>query len=320
MRLFSIPYNGDINLLDRLFETFPNSLNQIRDIYFAPPKEIISSGRFLKKHSSFSEIETLLSKCEQFHVQANLVLNPSCIVEVDKYNEIIRKIDDYIESIQDKIQRITLADYRIAMHINKRFPQLQLECSVNAYINTNSKVQHWVDIGCEVIVVHPDFNKNINYIKNLKNFFPELELKLIVNEDCLPGCPLRTAHNNAQAHGVDTKDFYNTCQQIYLKKPWLFYKSPFIPPKCLCFYDEFISTYKLVDRSMPTDSILKVVGVYLDDPRYNMKVEMFNNRIPLGHFKNILECDKNCFECDICKKIYYKDRKSRDAIEHWLND
>jgi collagenase-like PrtC family protease len=41
-----------------------------------------------------------------------------------------------------------------------------------------------------------DTNKNFTFLKNLKQKYPNIEVEVMVNEGCLPGCPLRTPHYN----------------------------------------------------------------------------------------------------------------------------
>ena len=85
--------------------------------------------------------------------------------------------------------------------------------------------------GCTVIVIHPDKNKDIEFIQRLKDNYPHVKLKMILNEICLPNCPMRQGHSNLEGHGNWGDLYRRECTDILKSKPWLLYSSSYITPK-----------------------------------------------------------------------------------------
>ena len=59
------------------------------------------------------------------------------------------------------LKAVTISNFLLAKEVKKRIPNVILECSSVAYVDSIQKAQQWADIGCNIMVIPPDKNKNI---------------------------------------------------------------------------------------------------------------------------------------------------------------
>lgn len=314
MRQFSIPYNNDIHLLEKLVDEFPEYKQSCSEIFFASPKTILRTGRALPQDINYEEeVYDLIKTAKKHNILTNLLFNASCngvkLNSQDAINQVIRYLYKFKE--EHNIDIVTVSDYILARDIKKAIPEILLECSSIAAIEDPVHAEYWADIGTDIIVISPTFNKNIESIKRLRKQLGNVSLKLMVNQDCLPSCPMRRGHNNMQSHGDDGEMMQKLCESILDNNPWLWYSSTFIPPKYLDYYDDYVDSYKLVDRKYPTDKIIKAFGAYCGDHRYQKKADKWNQRIPEEVFQKVIHCEKYCKQCNFCFN-YYQSMDNKD--------
>lgn len=318
MRKFSIPYNNDIELLNRLADNF-GKLDECGEIYFAIPQKYVSTGRTLEQSEQYElEVEILLEKCNKYKVESNILLNAGCLQTKMRDYLFAEKCVEYLKKLHNEydLTSVTVADYLLAKYIKENAPTLKVECSSVAYVDSLQKAKMWAEIGTDILVIPPDYNKSIKFISSIKEAYKDMEIKLLVNQDCIPGCPMRQFHNTIQSHGNDGPIYLKTCGNYMKEHPWLFYSSTYIPPKYLSYYDEYVDIYKIVDRKKPTEKIIKAYGSYSGHDKFKEKAEEWNRRIPEYVFEKVILCEKKCNQCGFCKREY---EKNKVTLQNYIN-
>ena len=318
-RYFSIPYNNDLNLLDDMHDEFGN-LDECKEIYFAIPLKYSNTGRALEQTEEYEkQIIVLLKKCDSYQVEGNMLLNSACLETKMQDYSFVEKCVEYIKNLHDVygLISITVSDFLLACYIKEKFPAIKIECSSVAYVDSVQKAKMWDDIGIDMLVIPPDYNKNLLFISSIKKALKRAELKLLVNQDCIPSCPMRQFHNTIQSHGNDGAMYLETCSRYMKEHPWVFYSSTYIPPKYLHYYDDYISLYKIVDRKKSTEKIIKAYGSYTDKDSYREKANEWNARIPEEVFEKVIRCNRYCEECGFCKAKY---ESNKQGLRHYIGD
>ncbi len=307
MRCFSLPYNNDILILNKL-ETEFHGVNGCSEIYFAVSNNWIGSGRSITQTDLYEEeILTLTHTARDKGIECNILLNAGCLDHMMSNASFIKNILMYLSSLVEKmsVDTFTVSDYLLAKEIKMAFPKIKIECSSIAYIDSVAKAKYWIDIGCDILVIPPVLNKNLRFIKELRNEYPKLLLKLVTNQRCLFDCPMWIGHHNIRAHGNEGFIYNESCHKEFADKPWKYYSSSYIPPEYLSFYDKYIDIYKLVDRRFSTDMILNQFSIYSNEEE-KYKDELYKNQLSITaeQFEKILYCNKNCANCKFCEDIY----------------
>lgn len=318
-RYFSIPYNNDLDLLDRMYDEF-GDLDECKEIYFAIPLKYSNTGRALNQNAEYEkQIIELLSKCNIYNVEGNMLLNSGCLDVRMKDYTFAQKCVEYIKELHDAhgLSSITVSDFLLAKYIKEKFPAIKIECSSVAYVDSVQKAKMWDDIGVDMLVIPPDYNKNLPLISAIKKSLKHAEIKLLANQDCIPSCPMRQFHNTIQSHGNDGAMYLETCSRYMKEHPWLFYSSTYIPPRYLEYYDECVDLYKIVDRKNTTEKIIKAYGCYTEKKAFSEKANSWNARIPEAVFKKVISCTKHCEECGFCRKMY---DKYSDGLKKYIEE
>lgn len=304
MRKFSIPYNNDPFLLDKLINEFPDCKTQCREIYFAIPNKFAGTGRVINQGDNYEhDIIHLLKKVHDHNIESNLLINSGCFGLHMANLEFAHDIIHYIHYLKEStgLDIVTVSDYCLAMEIKRAFPEVKLECSSIAYVDSVEKAKYWEELGCDILVIPPVLNKNLRVISQIHEYLPDVRLKLVINQTCLHGCPMWHSHHNLRGHGNEGELYSVVCQKLFEEKPWLLYSSSFIPPKYMDYYDEFIDIYKLVDRRHTTTEILQSFGAYSENRNYKEKIDELNKSIPEEVFAKVVHCNKNCSNCGFCE-------------------
>jgi hypothetical protein len=97
----------------------------------------------------------------------------------------------------------------------------------------------------------------------------DCELQLIANHPCLPNCALQPYHQVGHAHASDGSgglfiDYcFLRCSRRRLEDPSTLIQSGWIRPEDLGTYEEMgYSTFKLIERGIPSEELLKRVRAY----------------------------------------------------------
>lgn len=305
-RQFAIPYNNDRDLLTKLVNIFPESVDYIHELYFPIPYKYGKTGRVNSHPDDYEkQVIKLIEETHKYGMLSNILLNAGCIADFLLSKGWIEELTDYLKYLKNDygLDIITVSDYGLARVIKESVPGLKIECSSISYVDYSSRAGNWANVA-DIIVVPHDLTKDIDKIKMIRNAVGDTELKIMINHRCAHGCPMFISHNNIEGHG-DAGEFYlNICMKYRAEHPWYIYSAGYIPPRELDLYDEYIDTYKIVDRTVSTENIIRSFGGYTFDSRYIEKTEKMNNTVPSEVYKKVLACDFNCQKCNYCEQYY----------------
>jgi len=307
MRHFSVPYNND-RLFFSKFENKLQYVNFFKELYFSIPNKWTGSGRSIPQAEDYeAEIVEITHEAKSKNIECNMLLNVGCLGLKLSDKNFIKDILNYLSSLVEKanIDVITVADYFLAKELKKAFSTIKLECSSIAYINSLTKAEYWVNIGCDILVIPTVLNKDLKLIQEFRKEFPDLILKLVTNQKCLYDCPMWISHHNIRSHGNEGCIYEELCHKDFADNPWKYISSSYIPPEYIHFYDKYIDIYKLVDRKFTTENIIKQFDIYSNIPNPKNKLSIEQVSITEEQFKNVLYCNKKCSDCNMCKDIQY---------------
>lgn len=301
MSAWAIPYTDqDPGFWEEIAERFDP---HIREVYFPVPTGVIASGRS-RQPEAFMEVflrRTSLPKS----VLVNPIVLARPIEETGPYVvEILKQLyNEY------GVNRVTVTHPTLARLIKNTLPMFKITASVLMGIATPLQaimVQDYVD----VIVPDSRIVRDGRSLTQLRQAFSG-EIRLIVNEACLPGCPYRTQHFFEMGYG----DFFpqSLCQQTLDEQPWLRLTGAWILPHHLSYYTGLCDSFKLAGRVTLRDRAryLNVLNAYINnqplgpaDIGGGPASVLVRVDISAKWFEYTLYCDKNCHICSVCKNYY----------------
>ena len=153
--------------------------------------------------------------------------------------------------------------------IKARRPQFTVKVGIYAQVDTPRRAKFWEDLGADAINLESfSINRDFSRLAAIREAV-RCDLQLIANHCCLPNCPLQSYHQNGFAHSSDGSrtifiDYcFLRCSQMRLEDPSLFIKSAWIRPEDLSRYEAMgYTTFKLIERGMPSAELLKRVAAY----------------------------------------------------------
>lgn len=216
-----------------------------------------------------------------------------------------------LERLRDQygVTSVTVTNLALARLIKKTLPEFNVTASVLMGVATPAQVlmvQDYVD------AIAPDNRlvRDLEGLRRLRQAFSG-EIRLLVNEACIPGCPFRTQHFYEMGYG----DSYpqSLCEQMLEELPWLRLTGAWILPRHLGFYDGLYDSLKLAGRVTLRDRsrYLEVLNAYIHreeilprdiggGPASVLETIDLSDEL----FEFILHCDKNCHVCSVCQEYY----------------
>jgi len=207
--------------------------------------------------------------------------------------------------------------------IKREIKDIRIESSVNCYLKTVEHALYLKDLGIDVLTIDRDINRNIALIKEIKDR-TNLKIKLMLNEGCLRNCPFRVMHYNYLSHHGNVSQKIpdsifpdRFCLDIYLMNPLKVFRTPFIPPDALSYYESFIDYYKLSTRVFSNNRIETCIKAYINQSFNGNLLEIldspgllffeyidYNALRKSNFFEKMLGCTDECSNCGYCKIIF----------------
>lgn len=294
----SIPYNNDLQLVDRIHELGLREENVNIVFYFAPPTDMAGTGRRLPNQQRYikngifdadsfeKDISLFLQKCKKYHFETCILFND--ILQGMPYNNEdlknkVPKIQRYLEYIDEEklTDYVCIANPYLLELINwDRMKNLKVKASVNFQIKSEKTIRilnnlvknYFPDGRLAEVEIQKDLLRDVGKIKEIREALAtSVNLSVIINEGCLCGCPYQIVH---QIHSAtipmkdaiaynDKFQFSNArCKQILASEPWLFLDANWILPRHIEKYKGVVDSFKLTDRSDGTEAIVKKVKAY----------------------------------------------------------
>ena len=301
MSIWVIPYvDQDISFWEEIADTFGA---HVKEVYFPVPGGIVASGRGKQPDD---HLEMFLRRAP---LPKSVLINP--VVLPRPVEEIVPPVLDSLKQLYEDfgVRSVTVANLTLARRIREECPEFKITASTLMGIARPAQVlmvRDWVD------AITPDNSlvRDLDGLRQVRDAFSG-ELRLIVNEACIPGCPYRTQHFYEMGYG----DFYpqSLCQQTLAEHPWLRLTGAWILPCHLVYYEGLYNSLKLAGRVTLRDraTYSAVLGAYVHREKILPRdigggpasvLEAID--MPDQLFESILHCDKQCHTCSICRDYY----------------
>lgn len=276
---------------------------QVKEVYFPAPAGRFASGRSLQPE------RVLESFLRHAPLAKAILLNP--IVLPRPVELILPNVLSTLRWLEDEfgIQSVTVTNARLARLIKEALPGWHITASVLMGVAT--PMQAWLVQDCvDAITVDNRLVRDLAALKEFRTAFSG-EIRLIVNEACLPGCLFRTQHFFEMGYGDDFPE--SLCQQMLEEHPWLRLTGAWILPRHLTYYDGLYDVLKLAGRVTLRDPerYLGVLAAYVDRTPILPRDIGGGPASPLEAidvtdewFEFVLHCDKRCNVCSVCREQY----------------
>ena len=207
---------------------------------------------------------------QQHGIAFNYLLNSSCQGNREwtrPWQKRFMRLLDWLGNIG--IRHVTVSTPFLLEVIKARRPQFTVKVGIYAQVDTPRRARFWEDLGADAINLESfSINRDFSRLAAIRKAV-RCDLQLIANHCCLPNCPLQSYHQNGFAHSSDGSrtifiDYcFLRCSQMRLEDPSLFIKSAWIRPEDLARYEALgYTTFKLIERGMPSAELLKRVAAY----------------------------------------------------------
>ena len=296
-----IPYvDQELEFWEQIRDRFEE---QVKEVYFPVPAARFASGRSLQPERF---LEVFL---RQAPLDKAVLLNP--IVLGRPVELVAPDMLDTLRWLQDEygVQSVTVANPALAGVIRQALPGWHITASV--LMGIASPVQAWlVQDVVDAITVDSRLVRDLAGLRAVRSAFSG-EIRLIVNEACLPGCLFRTQHFYEMGYGGDYPQ--SLCQGILEEHPWLRLTGAWVLPRHLGFYDGLYDALKLAGRVTLRDAnrYMNVLSAYVERAPILPRDIGGGPASPLEPvdvsdewFEFVLHCDKQCQDCVVCRDQY----------------
>lgn len=320
------------------------------------PSHVVGGGRPTAAVPKVTqeEAEDFIKSAQEKGFSFNYLFNAPCL-DAREFKEEWRKQFlehlDWVLSLD--IKEVTVSVPYLIEVMKKRYPDLKVCVSSYARVNSLRRASYFEDLGADDVTIDP--TSGPRNIKGLKAMAEKLNIgvTIIANGFCLFQCPYAEYHGTLMGHSsqeghpsggyYEEYPFYN-CTLRKLTDPTEIVRAGFLRPEDIKQYEKIgIKSFKLVDRTRPTDWIEKtykayVSGKYKGDllqilsfPHgfliYLYKMagmkdapvfpKLLNQKLD-GFLEEISNCDclnTDCDKCDICRKYAERAVEMPEGVE-----
>ncbi len=268
---FSVPTNWQQDLIQNLKKDYVDELyGKLQDDFIGGLRNPYSLPNVSKKRVKF-----YVREIHKKDLKFNYILNSICLGNLEWTRFGQKRLQYFLGWLIDiGIDSVTVAIPYILELIKKRYPFIKVTVSTVALVDSIEKAKYWEDLGADEITLSSiSVNRNFLLLKKIRGAV-KCQLRLIANECCLYNCPFIIYHGTSSSHAAQSQNFLKgfvfdysilACNYRKIKNPLEFIRSPWIRPEDVRYYEEIgINKIKLVDRTMPTESILRIVNAYVN--------------------------------------------------------
>lgn len=274
----SIPFNGDLDLLDLL------DWRNVYEVYGSPTDITINNGRSRKNMAQITTktLNKAIEICTSNDTPFNVLLNAPYYHPDYLYSNELNDFDEWILSVNNsKRLRFTVTLPQIFNRVIKYIGDADITISKYAQVDSVSKLQRWKDLGANSVIIGGEILKNISTIEKMCQY--DVTIGILANDACLLSCPLSIYHPmHSSSHSTDkTIDGYveyctDYCKDRFSKNTIDIIRATYIRPEDICEYLSIgVSYVKLVDRNMPTSWIVNVINAYSNKSYNGNFIDLF---------------------------------------------
>lgn len=266
MMELTVAANYDPELVPKLAQ-YP-----VSEVYGKLPGDLVGGGRpsymgTPVTHRGLRDYVALLGK---HGIAFNYLLNSSCQANREWTRRWQKRLMRLLDRLGDMgIRHLTVSTPFLLELVKARRPEFQVKVGIYAQVDTPRRARFWESLGADAINLESfSINRDFPRLAAIRNAVG-CDLQLIANHCCLPNCPMQSYHQNGFAHASDGSrtifiDYcFLRCSQMRIDDPSMFIKSAWIRPEDLPVYEEMgYTTFKLIERGMPSHECLKRVDAY----------------------------------------------------------
>ncbi|MFK4566424.1 U32 family peptidase [Enterococcus sp. UD-01] len=309
-----VGYDGKMDTLKKVLATS----EKISDVYTGGLKNLINSGRYQYAESVSSLVEQINyvhSKGATYSVTLNAVAG----VPPKKDTLWWEEISDYLKKLEFIGVDNIILSHPFLMELAKSKTSLNVMTSTMCEINNTRTALYYEGFGADYLCPSVSINNDLKELRQMKNALKNSKLKLLVNEYCLGGCPYRRFHQNNLSQPIGDGqdiDYALSCTSIYQDSPHLFLTNNTIRPEDLINYKDISSDFKLVGRTIKSDTLLLMIKAYSQGFYNGNYIDLINNHfsdkvnIPNEKLTELFtkksKCKNYCHQCNYCETLFNK--------------
>lgn len=208
-----------------------------------------------------------------------------------------------------RLTDVTVSNLQLAAAIRTKLPQLRITASTLMEISLPSQVVALQGI-VDTLVPATRIMRDIAALRALRQAFSG-RVRLMLNEACIPGCPMRVQHFVELNRGGGRPK--SLCQDLLARSPWLRLTGAWVLPQHLHLYAGLYDELKLAGRVTlrQAERYLEVLQAYLQNgqltpDRIGGGPASVLHPIPISEdfFKFTLYCGGRCGQCQVCRNYY----------------
>ena len=325
MKKFAIGYN--IYQHQQITKAINQFKDYISDVYCAWPQ--IQSGRCKIPIEFQQQMIEDLRYYSSLGIKFNLLYNGMCYGEQMISNKFFNQLDNIVNKIINSsilLDSITCISPIIAAFIKRTYRNFKTVASVNTQWHFTEQFNYMKQY-FDAFYIARQYNRDLNKIKQFSKWCKEngKQLYTLANSGCISFCAYHIIHQQLMNHvklcdpNNCTDDIHLVCQKQLLNQPSNFFKiSSFIRPQNLKLVDSYFDKIKLATRvSKFPYQIIK--GYITNSYQYSLidllqpppvavytGYEISNKKVDNQWYNYMLNCNKKCNNCNLCKQQYYK--------------
>lgn len=270
MRLsISTPFNND--LIDNVKGT------AVTQLFGKLPNDYVGGG--LERHNlnqdelDENRLAEHIKYAHENGLTFNYTFNAPCLDNKEFTNEGRKNLRELAELVINAgVDEVTVANPQFIPALINDYPELNVKVSATMCIDSVHKAKRMEDLGVNCIVLDPMvMNRDFAMLEAIREGV-DIDLELIVNNNCLWHCPILTYHQTYLGHssqkGNNTDVPYDyvylkgcSADRIKNKEAWII--ADWIRPEDLHLYEEIGYDYfKIIDRAAPMDVMVNRAKAY----------------------------------------------------------
>lgn len=332
----SIGYNGQDDFFDSVITPFKD---YISSVYTSPPTSMGIRSSRTTPDVSLPEMLRLRKKLAQIGIEFNLVYNFDGIADPKIGKDLLAAAHFF------KPDLVTFPGTFVRDLFLKE-TDYKLNISIIHDINSLNQLEQVLEGDQDGQIVSYNIGRrktfDLDFIREVKTKYPNLRLKLMVNEGCVFECPDQQFHSCS--HSMMKKNFSDQqlfyCSKLESGQWWRFLSGQYIPPKFLSRYLGLVDEFKLASRGiytqkMQTQRVVQLLEEYIGEQDISIKraiessyggslfarmpefrafveaeqasrvMEALEKPYPEPFFQIRSKCLHNCQQCGYCKKVLY---------------
>ncbi len=266
----SVAYTFDSSIIAKLAR-FP----EVKEIYGKLDKDIVGGGRstYTLSKTTNNDVALAVKEAQSYNISFNYLLNGATlngIEQTKRGQREIRRLLNFLSEIG--VDSVTVASPYLLRLVKTQYPHFKVRVSVFATVDSPGKARQWQELGADTICVSAvACNRDFKRLENIRNA-TTCELQLIVNASCILNCAYELTHMNLLTQSSRKKDPLRGfcldycllyCSAKKLQETMHYLRSTWIRPEDLGHYEALgYSSFKIVERSCPSDLLVKRVAAY----------------------------------------------------------